>query len=652
MVQVTIGSSIPARYGTTGEYSTLQSNTNEQPESSPSSIGKRKKYAIYAGTALLFVTGVIFGTDSTREESKSQPLVDPLKQTSKLQQLQHSTTSTEARESTHVTQPHIVLLLADDIGWNDVGYHADSDIDNQIRSPNIDNLAASGIKLERFYTQSDCTPSRSALMTGLYPIHTGMYHEDLNSESNWGLPLEMTIIPQHLRKHGYHTYAVGKWDLGHYSWKHTPTLRGFDTFLGYYSPMESYFTHQLTDTQLNLNDICEAYLDECPGNTFTDLRHNTFPHHAHGKYSTHLFQEHAQTTLVEHATTFPDEPLFMYLAHQACHFPTQAPNDTIAKYHDEMLEGFDMRAAFGACISELDDATGALVQSLKLVDLYDNTVLIFASDNGGVPGYWGGGSNWPLRGGKFTVYEGGVRVPAFVHSPLLPHKTRGTSYDSIFHIIDMLPTILHLGGVSLDGLTMDGVTHVAALWNGESAPREEVLLHANKYGHKTEDMGFYTGAYLAGQWKLVFNVTAAASCRPDSDNYKESSVCGYTLPSSYASLAHTAGGTESEYAAYFNQTQLFDVLTDPSETTDLKYEKTELVTKLTSRALSLMDTMVETEYVENLQDDYIKHYAVFSGHDCFVTPWNYTLSITKGAPMYVKTADASDFEDEEKSEFS
>merc|ERR1711998_522562 len=117
-------------------------------------------------------------------------------------------------------------------------------------------------------------------------------------------------------------------------------------------------------------DICEAYLEKCPGNSFFDLRHNLQPHHAAGKYSTHLFQQHAQHIIEGHSQNHSSEPLFLYLAHQACHFPAQAPNSTIAGFRTTMLEGFEMRQSFVGCAAELDDSVGELVESLTVTGLF------------------------------------------------------------------------------------------------------------------------------------------------------------------------------------------------------------------------------------------------------------------------------------------
>ncbi|XP_046571435.1 arylsulfatase B-like [Haliotis rubra] len=134
-------------------------------------------------------------------------------------------------------KPNIVLILADDLGWNDIGYH-----NPDMKTPNIDRLATQGIKLNQSYTQSICTPTRSALMTGRYPFKTGMQHGVLFSTDNACLPTQHRLMSEDLRQHGYSTHLVGKWHLGFCKWACTPTYRGFDSFFGYYSGALDYYS--------------------------------------------------------------------------------------------------------------------------------------------------------------------------------------------------------------------------------------------------------------------------------------------------------------------------------------------------------------------------------------------------------------------------
>ncbi|XP_072142229.1 arylsulfatase B-like [Dermacentor andersoni] len=172
-------------------------------------------------------------------------------------------------------QPHIVFIMADDLGWDDVSFHGSS----QIPTPNLDALAADGIILNSFYAQPSCTPSRSALLTGLYAIRTGLQAFTLDVADPWGLPLNVRLLPEYLREIGYETHLVGKWGIGYYKTSLTPTCRGFDSFYGYHSSEEDYYTHSVT----------------YENHTGVDFWLNMEPLFSEsGSYSTTLFTERAQ----------------------------------------------------------------------------------------------------------------------------------------------------------------------------------------------------------------------------------------------------------------------------------------------------------------------------------------------------------------------
>ena len=143
------------------------------------------------------------------------------------------------REENFSKPTHILLIVADDYGWSDVGYHG-----SVIQTPNLDQLSGDGVTLDNYYVQPFCTPTRSALMTGRYPIHTGMQHFVITSAQPYGLPTNVAILPQRLKEAGYQTHIVGKWNLGYFSEPYLPVKRGFDSFFGYYNGAEDYFTHR------------------------------------------------------------------------------------------------------------------------------------------------------------------------------------------------------------------------------------------------------------------------------------------------------------------------------------------------------------------------------------------------------------------------
>ncbi|XP_035226431.1 arylsulfatase B-like isoform X8 [Stegodyphus dumicola] len=212
-------------------------------------------------------------------------------------------------------RPNIIILVADDLGWNDLSFHGSS----QIPTPNLDYLANNGIILNNYYVCPICSPSRSALMTGFYPIHTGLQHDVIYVDQPWGLPLSKILLPQYLRKLGYSTHAVGKWHLGFFRKEYTPTFRGFDSHYGYWGGKEDYFDH----TQ---------QMGEMWG---LDFHHNMKSvTDALGKYSTALFTNHTVHIIKHHNSS---KPLFLYVAYQAVHSANsyatlQAPENYIKRF--------------------------------------------------------------------------------------------------------------------------------------------------------------------------------------------------------------------------------------------------------------------------------------------------------------------------------
>lgn len=185
------------------------------------------------------------------------------------------------------------MIVADDLGWNDVGFHGSK----RIPTPNIDPLAKEGIILDNYYVLPTCTPSRSAIMTGRYGIHTGMQSDTIYAPNAWGVGLEEKFLPQYLKPLGYQTHAVGKWHLGHYAKEFTPTFRGFDSFYGYYLGKGNYWSHGNRETYWGL-----------------DLHDNLDPVYTQrGNYSTEMFTAEAEARIRDHDTS---KPLFMYLAYQ------------------------------------------------------------------------------------------------------------------------------------------------------------------------------------------------------------------------------------------------------------------------------------------------------------------------------------------------
>ncbi|CAG9762956.1 unnamed protein product [Ceutorhynchus assimilis] len=377
-------------------------------------------------------------------------------------------------------KPHIIVIVADDMGFNDVSFHGS----NEIPTPNIDALAYNGVILNSHYTQALCTPSRASFLTGKYPIHLGMQHLVILEPEPWGLPLNETLLPEHLKRNGYVTRAIGKWHLGFFKKEYTPTFRGFDSHYGYWQGFHDYYDHTVHST----------YSDEMG----YDFRRNmTVDWDAKGKYTTTLLTEEAVKEIQEHNT---DNPMFMYLAHLAPHAgndwdPLQAPDEEIAKMaHIQDPE----RRVYAAMVSMLDKSVGSVIQALREKHMLENSIIIFMSDNGAAPEgvHANHGSNYPLRGIKSSAWEGANRNIAAIWSPLIKKPKRVSNH--LMHISDWLPTLFTAAGLDHNQLpsAMDGKDQWKSISENQPSPRSEIL-------YNIDDVWNF-GGIRQGDWKYVY----------------------------------------------------------------------------------------------------------------------------------------------------
>lgn len=358
-------------------------------------------------------------------------------------------------------RPNIIFILADDLGWNDVSFHGS----RQIPTPNIDTLAYDGIILNNYYVQPICTPTRAALLTGRHPIHTGLQHYVIANTQPYGLGLNETILPQYLKKLGYKTHMVGKWHLGMFANEYTPIYRGFDSHLGYYQGKGDYWDH--TDLG-NRGDLRSWGLDF--------HRNGQVYKTAFGQYSTKVYTTETERIIAEHDKS---KPLFLYLPHQAVHNanpwrPREAPWEFMQRFAYIKHEG---RRTFAAMTAVLDESIGNVTKALAARDMLNNSIIVFSTDNGG-PSHgfsMNFANNWPLRGVKETLWEGGVRASGFLWSPLL----KKTSYVSqhMIQVIDWLPTLLNAAGFDMSKLppSIDGIDMWNVLSDNKESRRTEML---------------------------------------------------------------------------------------------------------------------------------------------------------------------------------
>ncbi|MCY2984866.1 MAG: sulfatase-like hydrolase/transferase [Planctomycetota bacterium] len=347
------------------------------------------------------------------------------------------------------TKTNVLILFADDLGSGDLGMHG-----GVSRTPNIDRLASEGVELTRYYGYPFCSPSRAALLTGQMPRRFGIAYALGAREP--GLPAGLSTLPRTLQATGYQTWLVGKWHLGTAS---PPLQSGFNHFYGFEGPEIDYFAHTNRRGEVDWQRNGETVNEK--------------------GYSTFLIANEAIRLIDERDTK---SPFYLQVAFNAPHFPLSAPESYLDKYKS-LSKGNALRAAV---VDAFDEAVGRILRAIETHGLSENTLVLFISDNGADQT----GRNIPFRGGKGSVYEGGIRLPCFMRLPgKLPPGTRSHQACSAQ---DLYPTLASAVGVSLDeNLKMDGKDRWGALLD-VNAPKREPFVIAGS------DMAIFDG-----DWKLI-----------------------------------------------------------------------------------------------------------------------------------------------------
>ena len=355
-------------------------------------------------------------------------------------------------------RPNILIFFTDDQGYADVGVYGSEGFE----TPHLDDLASEGLKFTNFYVAANvCTPSRAALLTGKFPIKVGLHSGVVSPYSEHGLEPEEITIAEVLNKNGYTTSIIGKWHLGHED-KYMPNNQGFDSFYGvpYSNDMDSYYykhnNFQSPPLPFYRNDkLIGEGLDQ--------------------RYLTKMYTDEAVKQIKERNT---ENPFFMYVAHNMPHEPL---------YVSEKFEGKSELGLYGDVIMELDWSMGQIVKALKEEGIFDNTIVIFTSDNG--PRI---GSAKPLRGLKAETWEGGHRVPGIISWPNNIPKNR--TVDNIVTTLDVFPTLLEVSG-SENIEDLDGRDISEFLSNPFDQKLEEQPIFFYRRNGEMEAVRF-------GKWKL------------------------------------------------------------------------------------------------------------------------------------------------------
>ena len=387
-------------------------------------------------------------------------------------------------------RPNIVVIVADDLGWADVGYHG-----GNIDTPSLDKLAEQGVQQNRFYTTPICSPTRAALMTGRDPMRLGVAYGVIMPWDNIGVNPAEHFMPESFGAAGYQTAMVGKWHLGHAQMTYHPNERGFEHFyghlhteVGFYPPFANVGGK---DFQVN-------------GVTADDEG-----------YETYLLADEVSRYIRERDT---QKPFFIYMPFIAPHTPLDAPAELQEKYKDidtdlpparsnqtdstrrisKMLMRESARPMYAAVVDGMDQAIGQVLNTLDEEGLSDNTIVLFFSDNGGAAYSYGGADNAPLRGGKGETFEGGIRVVSLMR---WPEKLQGGQiFDQVMTVMDVFPTLADAAGVDpLNTFEFDGSSLWPSISEGAPHSRDDMIMFASEI----PIYGSFKLTAFDETWKLV-----------------------------------------------------------------------------------------------------------------------------------------------------
>lgn len=542
------------------------------------------------------------------------------------------------------SRPHLVHVVMDDLGWGLVGFHDGSP---EVETPTLDAVAADGLVLDRFYAHKICSPSRCALQTGRAPIHVNVQnlgpdvHNPEDPQGGYqGIPINMTTMAQHLRLANYTTRFVGKWDVGMATPAHHPSSRGFDSWLGYWHHANDYWSLVEGECADNTTAARAAFPSD-PNVPVKDLWRFDAAHdgpapalanspacsardqNTTGRcvFEESLFTSEVLDIVARHE---PTTPLFLMWSMHLVHFPLEPPDSYEARYSD-IDDPF--RRKMAAMVYYMDQAIGQLLDQVRVRGMWDDTLVVLHSDNGGEIMFDGtcGGNNYPLRGGKFSNFEGGIRSVALVGGGALPAATRGTVSQDLVAIWDWYSTYAFLAGVdptdhAAAAMGLPAVDSISAwpVLEGQGSARSEVEVGDTSAIYYNGDGDTLVGGLIwrdnrtAGKLVKVLVGAADMALRIPQDV-----TTGRIYPNGtfFSQLHVRRCGRTPERGC------MFDIEQDPTETTNLATEPG--FTGLFFAMLARIDELQQTVYspVRGWRADPAACEQALGANDGFWGPW-------------------------------
>eukprot|EP01084_Bolivina_argentea_P071225 129521_1 len=482
------------------------------------------------------------------------------------------------------SKPNIILMLTDDLGWNSVWNN------NETITPTLDAMSKTGLTLQSFYTYKYCSPSRGSFLTGRYPFKLCATRR--NFMPPWdaeGINLAYTMLPMKLAAGGYISYHIGKWHQGLMSDAYLPINRGFNVSLGFLGGGEGHFNQHASEGSCTVN-----------GYSFpaVDFWNNTVPAYGHnGSYDAYIYSSMAVNIIKSHSQKLSQEPMFLYYALHNTHSPIEAPSKYVNMYHFNQ----SLRNTYDAMISVVDETVLNVTTALKEYGLWNNTLFIWTTDNGGWVNV--AGSNRPLRGGKTTNFEGGVRVPMVISGGILPNKMVGKSLNGLVHLLDLHSTFCELSGVDCNETNKNAPSNMDSvnMWDYFSgkiseSPRTQIVHEHDMYTNITY------GALRSGDYKIIVHNESLASW------YGQFSP-NETWQNSYKYIN----------ACSVNKPCLFNVIDDPTEHDDLNDKLPNVTQRLLAEFYSF-----NTEYHPPKQNPPVEKQNACNAayqHHGFLFPW-------------------------------